>query len=121
MPKPKDKIPPVLPQRDSDINDPSEPYDDYLKFNIENDNLFAVEIKDFEIFLFGNDKRFSVTRENIGYNVYHPHIVDVEGQNPSNMRKCHDYSVLVQSKRGEDWLNSFIQSGQTAKYKLKIH
>ena len=58
-----------------------------------NDNLSAVEIKDFEIFLFSNDKRFSVTRENMGYNVYHPHIVDVEGQNPSNMRKCRYYRL----------------------------
>ena len=93
MPKPKDKIPSVPPQRDSDINDPSEPFDDYLKFNIANDNLSAAEIKDFEIFLFSNDKRFSVTRENMGYNVYHPHIVDVEGQNPSNMRKCRYYRL----------------------------
>ena len=30
MPKSKDKIPSVPPQRDSDINDPSEPFDDYL-------------------------------------------------------------------------------------------
>ena len=57
MPKPKDKIPSVPPQRYSDINDPSEPFDDYLKFNIENDNLSAAEIKDLEFFLFSNDKR----------------------------------------------------------------
>ena len=93
MPNPTDKIPSLRPQRDSDINDPSEPYDDYLKFNIENDNLSSAEIKDFEKFLFSNDKRFSVTRENMGYNLYHPHIVDVEGQNPSNMRKCRYYRL----------------------------
>ena len=49
------------PQSDNDMNDPSEPYDKHLKFNIENDNFSSAEIKDFEAFLFTNGKRFSVT------------------------------------------------------------
>ena len=94
--QPNVKLPTMPPQCDSDMNDPSEPYDSHLKFNIENDNFSSAEIKDFEIFLFTNGKRFSVTRAGMGYNAFHPHIVDPGDENPSNMRKCRYYRLKFQ-------------------------
>ena len=91
--QPNVKMPTMPPQCDSDMNDPSEPYDNHLKFNIENDNFSSAEIKDFENFLFTNGKRFSVTRAGMGYNAFHPHIVDPGDENPSNMRKCRYYRL----------------------------
>ena len=105
--QPKVKMPSMPPQSDSDMNDPSEPYDNHLKFNNENDNFSSVEIKDFEIFLFTNGKRFSVTRAGMGYNAFHPHIVDPGDENPSNMRKCRYYRLtpFMQKYMDKDFLN----------------
>ena len=86
-------MPTTNPQNNKDINDPSEPYDTYLNFNIKNDNFSAAEVKDFENFLFTNSKRFAINREGIGHNFYHPHIVDPDGQNPTNMSKCRYYRL----------------------------
>ena len=46
----RSKILPPSPQRDQQINDDDEPFDNILKFNIKNDNFIPAEIKDFENF-----------------------------------------------------------------------